>query len=129
MGGGVSDLWVTVKAKTTCKRTRAVLLKKRWAFRASLRGVTIGSDHSCAIPIEDGSMAGEHARIGLDEQGNVTLRSSARTYYLLGQGPRPDPPRRHQLEKDHVVKMGACSLQVTDLCIAKRNVVPVVEIT
>ncbi len=36
-----------------------------------------------------------------------------------GQGVQSTGP--HQLEKDQVVKVGACSLQVTDTCVESRR--------
>ena len=66
-------------------------------------------------------------------QSRVFMRSIGRTYHLIGQGgsgnalgiggngatasslgPRP-------LSKGQVVKMGACSMQVTDLCVQARS--------
>jgi hypothetical protein len=110
---------VTVKAKTTCKRSRQVT-KKRWAFKATRGGVTIGADKAvCNIPIDDASLSPEHARVVLSEDGEVLLHGGGRTYYLIGQGARSSG--LHPLESGQVVKMGACSLQVVEAVASRRE--------
>ena len=106
---GANELWVTVRAKTTDKRTREVTTK-RWGFKASRAGVTIGSDPGASICIDDASLSGEHAQICLTDSGDVGVVTLGRTYLLIGQGDRSAGPV--PLAKDTVMKLGACSLQV-----------------
>lgn len=122
-----SDLWVTIKARTTCKRTRAVD-KKHWAFRASAKGVVLGAGRDCDIVVADASLAAAHCRISLTEGHTVQLAALARVYMLIGQGlrneVRPARGAAHNgvaVDKDCVIKMGACSLAVTDICIASSG--------
>lgn len=83
---------------------------RRWGFKASRAGVTIGSDPAALICIEDASLSGEHAQICLLDSGDVGLVTMGRTYLLIGQGDRSNGPV--PLAKDTVMKLGACSLQV-----------------
>lgn len=114
-----ADVTITLKAKTTCKRTRAVK-KKKLSFSPTLTGHTIGSASSCDFVLDDSNLAPVHARIELMPDGSLHLRSTGRTYYLIGQGVQSTGP--HMLERDQVVKMGACSLQITDTCVEARNI-------
>lgn len=106
-----------MRAKTTDKGTHSVS-KKHWAFRASKAGVVIGSDKACGISILDSNLGGSHARIFLNDEGSVTLESNGRVYLLIGQGARSNGPVT--LEKDQVVKMGACSMMVADTCVERK---------
>lgn len=115
----VAPCRVTLKAKTTCKRTRAVKTKKV-AFRATRAGTTLGAGASCDVVLEDSYLSPAHAVIAVDEAGRVVLTSSARTYWLIGQGGKLTTGM-HPLCKSQVVKMGACSLQVTDTCVKPRE--------
>lgn len=112
VASGANELWVTVRAKTTDKRTREVTTK-RWGFKASRAGVTIGSDPGASICIDDASLSGEHAQICLTDSGDVGVVTLGRTYLLIGQGDRSAGPV--PLAKDTVMKLGACSLQVRRL--------------
>jgi len=105
------DLWVTVKTKTTDKRTRAVK-KRKVIFKATVEGTTMGSADACAIAVDDGNMLPLHAKVETRD-GVSHLTCSGRTYYMIGQGMKNSGP--HVLLKDHVVKMGACSLQVAEI--------------
>ena len=114
----LSEIWVSVKAKTTDKRSRQVT-KRRWGFKASKAGVVLGSaphTNISSITVDDASLSAEHARIALSDTGDVVIIPAGRTYLLIGQGARS--AGLFQLSKDHVIKMGACSLQVTDVCYA-----------
>mmetsp|Transcript_13874 Transcript_13874/g.48323 ORF Transcript_13874/g.48323 Transcript_13874/m.48323 type:complete len:491 (-) Transcript_13874:4878-6350(-) len=122
-GDGVSDgktdteLWVSVKAKTTCKRTRAVH-KKKVAFLASTRGMSIGSSTEADLSLDDANLNPMHACLRLTDDGMVHLEAFGRTYFLIGQGIKS--AGLHQIVKDQVVKMGACSLQVTETCVESQ---------
>jgi len=48
----------------------------------------------------------------------VALEAAGRVYLLIGQGDRSNGPAA--IERDQVVKMGACSLQVADTCVEAR---------
>lgn len=103
---------VTLKAKTTCKRTRAVQ-KCNVKFRASRAGTTIGSGADCDVCIMDASLNAEHSRVYLRADSEVVFESVGRTYFLIGGGSGGSASALHVMEPDQVVKMGACSLQVT----------------
>jgi hypothetical protein len=110
------EIWITVKAKTTDKSTRAVS-RKRWDFRASATGVMLGCDRAAHISINDANLSPEHAKIFLTPEGAVAVQPIGRVYLLIGQMDRSNGPVA--LEKDQVVKMGACSLQIADTCLHK----------
>lgn len=110
---------VTLKATTTCKRTRAVK-KKKVVFRATAEGTSIGSlQAESDIHIDDPNLSSVHGHIIRTEAG-VALRTEGRTYFLIGQGPTTDVTV-HKLEKTQIIKMGACSLQITDVCTARTD--------
>lgn len=117
LGPDGGELWVTLKAKTTCKRTRAVK-KKKISFVPSEVGHLVGAGSACDLVLEDSNLSSVHARVHLTAEG-VMLQTKGRTYYLIGQGVKTTGP--HVLEKDQVVKMGACSLQVTGTCVKPRD--------
>lgn len=112
-GFGEGDLWVTLKAKTTCKRTRAIK-KKKMTFQPTEAGISIGSGEESDFSLEDSNLQALHASVVQRADGSIVLETLGRTYFLIGQGVKSTGP--HKLEKDQVVKMGACSLQVTDTC-------------
>lgn len=106
-----------MKAKTTCKRTRAVH-KKKVAFLASTRGLSIGASADADLSLDDANLNPMHARLRLSDEGLVHLEAYGRTYFLIGQGIRS--AGLHEIVKDQVVKMGACSLQVTETCVESQ---------
>lgn len=107
------------------------MVKGTWAFPASKEGVVLGrgnADGSATSTtsqgvcmIQDPSIAAEHARVSLTDDGTgVALVSTGRCYMLIGQGARFRLAPQ-TLAKGSVLKMGACSLQVTDLCLQQRE--------
>jgi len=104
---------VTVKAKTTDKATRQVN-SRRWGFRASPDGVTLGTSKDCGINVPDNNLTPLHGRIFLNAEGRVAFDPLSRVYLLIGQGERSNGPVA--LERGQVVKLGACSLEVSDTC-------------
>jgi hypothetical protein len=115
-------VWVHVKTKTTDKRTRNVTQRK-WGFRATGAGVVLGSAGAeCDITVDDPALSPQHVRIALADDGDgVLLTALGRTYLLIGQGSRSG--QCVPLEREQVVKMGACSLAVVDtvLSVAERQ--------
>ena len=111
-----------LKAKTTCKRTRAVK-KCSVAFRASARGATIGSGADCDVTIVDTAMAATHARVSLGADGGVVFDCAGRADFLIGIG-RAGLGGLHGVEDDQIVKMGACSLRVVRAVSAATESVP-----
>jgi hypothetical protein len=108
-----AEIWVTVKAKTTDKATRQVN-SRRWGFRASPDGVTLGTSKDCGINVPDNNLTPLHGRIFLNAEGRVAFDPLSRVYLLIGQGERSNGPVA--LERGQVVKLGACSLEVSDTC-------------
>lgn len=74
---------ITMKAKTTDKRTREVK-KKKIQFRADPTGKTVGSTPTCDLFVDDANVSGVHARVGLGDDGNAYIHTSGRTYFLIG---------------------------------------------
>lgn len=74
---------ITVKAKTTDKRTREVK-KKKIQFLATTTGKAIGSAATCDLTVDDSNVSAIHARVGLGEDGNAYIHTTGRTYFLIG---------------------------------------------
>jgi hypothetical protein len=73
-----------MKAKTMCKRTRA-MKKKKVSFKPSTAGFAVGSGSGCDFCVEDANLSGVHALVGIHaDTGEVYLKSTGRTYFLIG---------------------------------------------
>lgn len=107
---------VTVSAKTTCKHTRETR-RRRFVFQPTREGSTVGTSSEADMMIDDPNMAAIHGRVSLREDGGVMLETLGRTYELIGQGNRSSG--LYQLHKGQVVKMGACSLLISDLRVSR----------
>lgn len=115
-----AEFVVTLRAKTTCKRTRAIKNKKA-SFTVTRAGTVIGTTGADVV-IDDSYLSPDHCVIRINEAGNVELVATNRTYWLIGQGMRTTG--MHKLEVDQVVKMGACSLQVTETRVGPTDRTP-----
>ena len=71
--------------------------------------------------VPDPSMAAVHGVVVVSG-GELVLLSSGRTYLLIGgggeEGAAPITHPRFPLQKDAIIKCGACSLAVTDICLS-----------
>lgn len=82
-------------------------------------GDNIVLEDNCGIP--DEALLSEHAHISLAPNlYDIQLITQGRTYMLIGQGNRYPklPPQPLQLEM--ILKMGACSVMITDLATKPR---------
>lgn len=104
-------MWVAITVKTTDKISRSVV-RRRWGFRASTAGVLLGKNSMCGISLPDPNLSDCHARIFLNADGQVAFEPISRVYLLIGQGDRSNGPVA--LERGQVVKLGACSLEVSE---------------
>lgn len=92
---------------------REMMLRHRLERGAELN---LGSSLDADFSLRDTNLGGRHVKIVCDERGMPAIEAVNRTYYMVGQGRHQSAS--HQLRKDDILKMGACSLQVTELCCA-----------
>jgi len=78
--------------------------------------VYLGSSTDADLYVNDTNLSGRHVRISKDGMGVPVMDALARTYLMVGQGRQQSSA--HQLKPDDIIKMGACSLQVTEVCCA-----------
>lgn len=71
------------------------------------------------IHIDDTNLQAEHVKVHLTPDKRPALFPFARTYFLIGQAGCES--YSHTLEREQIIKLGACSLLVTDMRLEKQN--------
>ena len=96
-----------MKAKTMCKRTRAVK-KKKIVFQPDTTGMSLGSGASTTFPVEDANLSALHALVGLHDDGQVYLKAMGRTYFLIGAAPTSPFHAEAPLSSAPTPRLSAC---------------------